>query len=53
MYLDSKYIDWIDNGKIKLVKEKPFLIHQIVEDCHALIITHIVFDNDPKDGYRR
>jgi len=24
MYLDSKYINWIDNSKIKLVKEKPF-----------------------------
>ena len=48
MFLDSKYIDWIDNGKIKLVKEKHFLIHDLVADCDVLKITHIVFDNDPK-----
>ena len=49
MSLDSKYIAWTDNGKIKLVKEKPLLIHNLVADCDVLKITHIVFDNDPKE----
>ena len=45
---NSDYLDWMDKGKIELIKNTPFLTYRFPRTCDVIKFTHIVLDYDPE-----